>query len=378
MEKLPTKYAPAERASADAIEKQVKYFKKHNTLNPLLDTVPEILMVLNKERQIVYCNRAMYEFLGLEGPDKLYGLRTGEALLCLHALEEEGGCGTTEFCRTCGSVNAILSCLSGEGAVKECRITQAPAGSALDLRATSTPLSIDGEPYVVFALADISDEKRRQALEHLFFHDILNTAGGLIGATDMLNDHTSGEGKEFANMVQALALKLVDDVQAQRELLSAENDEIEVSPGRVVPEVFINQLVEMFRYHDAAQERNLVVQSGDMELALYIDESLLRRVVGNMIKNALEATPKGGRVSLGWVRDGSVVEFYVSNPEWMPEEVQRQVFQRSFSTKGSGRGLGTYSMKLLGEHYLGGCVTFDTSKENGTTFRARFPLNTTH
>ncbi|MCX6911436.1 MAG: ATP-binding protein [Verrucomicrobia bacterium] len=52
----------------------------------------------------------------------------------------------------------------------------------------------------------------------------------------------------------------------------------------------------------------------------------------------------------------------------MPPSVQLQVFNRSFSTKGSGRGLGTYSVKLLTERYLKGKAGFTTSKEGGTTF----------
>jgi sensor histidine kinase regulating citrate/malate metabolism len=45
-----------------------------------------------------------------------------------------------------------------------------------------------------------------------------------------------------------------------------------------------------------------------------------------------------------------------------------QLFQRSFSTKGTGRGIGTYSMKLFGEKYLEGRVDFESTRENGTTF----------
>jgi len=58
----------------------------------------------------------------------------------------------------------------------------------------------------------------------------------------------------------------------------------------------------------------------------------------------------------------------------MPESVRLQVFQRSFSTKSHDRGLGTYSMKLLAERYLGGTVSFTSSVEEGTTFRIRLPL----
>jgi sensor histidine kinase regulating citrate/malate metabolism len=45
-----------------------------------------------------------------------------------------------------------------------------------------------------------------------------------------------------------------------------------------------------------------------------------------------------------------------------------QLFQRSFSTKGNGRGIGTYSIKLLTENYLKGKVSFFSNEEEGTVF----------
>jgi sensor histidine kinase regulating citrate/malate metabolism len=50
------------------------------------------------------------------------------------------------------------------------------------------------------------------------------------------------------------------------------------------------------------------------------------------------------------------------------------IFQRSFSTKGFGRGLGTYSIRLLTERYLKGSVSFTSSALSGTIFRVRYPL----
>ncbi|MBM3132840.1 MAG: ATP-binding protein, partial [Chloroflexi bacterium] len=70
--------------------------------------------------------------------------------------------------------------------------------------------------------------------------------------------------------------------------------------------------------------------------------------------------------------DGGV-RFWVHNPTFMPREAQLQVFNRSFSTKGQGRGLGTYSMKLLTERYLKGKIGFDSSETGGTTFWAWYP-----
>lgn len=67
------------------------------------------------------------------------------------------------------------------------------------------------------------------------------------------------------------------------------------------------------------------------------------------------------------------VVFSVHNENFMEREIQLQMFNRSFSTKGVGHGLGTYSMKLLGEKYLKGKVWFTTSRENGTFFHLRLP-----
>lgn len=108
--------------------------------------------------------------------------------------------------------------------------------------------------------------------------------------------------------------------------------------------------------------------------ALWTDPQLLLRILGNMVKNALEGTAPGQTVRLSCARrDGNVV-FTVHNPGVMPPEVQLQMFQRSFSTKSqAGRGIGTYSMKLLGERYLGGTVDFTSRAPDGTTFTLTLP-----
>ena len=93
-----------------------------------------------------------------------------------------------------------------------------------------------------------------------------------------------------------------------------------------------------------------------------------------MIKNALESSNEGDKVTAGSRINENEIEFYIHNNVFMPDEVQLQIFQRSFSTKGTGRGLGTYSIKLLSEKYLRGKVLFESSEGNGTTFYARFPL----
>jgi sensor histidine kinase regulating citrate/malate metabolism len=94
-----------------------------------------------------------------------------------------------------------------------------------------------------------------------------------------------------------------------------------------------------------------------------------------MTLNALEASPVGGVVTISLRAQGSEAVMEVHNSGAIDEDVQLQLFKRSFSTKSSlGRGIGTYSMKLFGERYLNGTVSFRSSREGGTLFSFSLPL----
>ncbi|WP_338098435.1 ATP-binding protein [Methanolapillus ohkumae] len=58
----------------------------------------------------------------------------------------------------------------------------------------------------------------------------------------------------------------------------------------------------------------------------------------------------------------------------IPEESKPHIFKKRISTKGEMRGLGTYSVRLLGEKYLGGKVGFTSNSCDGTTFFIDLPL----
>lgn len=373
---LPTQFAPAERATPQEIERQAHFFAAGSPLWLFIfNTVPDFLMVLNLERQIVFANQSLLTFLGRETP-AVMGLRPGEALACVHACESECGCGTTEFCSTCGAVRAILTCQRGESNLQECRILQSSEGEALDLRVWATPLRANGQQFTIFTVSDISHEKRRHALEHVFFHDIMNTATALHGYAELLGKASSTAPEDldemYAIMVD-LTERLIDEINCQREIAAAENQELAVHPAEIDAGQLLQGVVDQYGRQKICQGKALRVEACARPASLVSDPTLLRRVIGNMVKNALEACRPGDTVTLGYEGGQDEVELWVYNPNRMAREVQLQIFQRSFSTKGKGRGLGTYSMKLLGERYLRGKVSFVSSQE-GTIFKINLPL----
>jgi len=370
---LETEFAPAERSTIEIVKKQSEIVKRQQMALSLLDSVPIPVTILNINRQIVYSNKSFNDYMDTIGRYDFVGQRPGEALNCVHAFEKNGGCGTSEFCSTCGAVHAILLSQDFEKGIQECRITMQNQ-DALELMIWANPIEIEDEFFTIFAVADIADEKRRKALERIFFHDILNTAGGLKGFIGLLTEADEDEMDEYLDITSNLTEKLIDEIKAQKLLSVAENNELEINLQHFATVEMLQEIKLLYQRHEVTKGRIIEIDSDAFDKVVESDKTIMRRILGNLTKNALEAIDPGEIVKLGCNLVGESYEFYVHNPVFIPREIQLQLFQRSFSTKGIGRGLGTYSVKLLTERYLKGSVSFISTQEEGTTFKVRFSL----
>jgi len=226
---------------------------------------------------------------------------------------------------------------------------------------------------MICTVQDVTHEKRRQVLERIFFHDVLNSAGALLGTCDLLEDGDAEETPELFRDLRDLAGQVVEEIEAQRDLVSAECGELEVQRIPIDLGEFLEGVAADYGRHPVAEGRRIDFVREAVPFVVTSDPRLLRRVVGNLLKNALEASREGQNVQVVLAR-GNSPEIRVRNATAMSPAVQLQVFQRSFSTKGGvGRGVGTYSVKLLVETYLGGEVSFTSDEVSGTTFTVRLP-----
>jgi len=368
-----TFFLPAARATATEVEEASAHVSAAKTVGQVLEGVPGPAVVVTELRQIVAANRRLLDDLGLDTVEEVLGRRPGEALGCRNVTDAPSGCGTGRRCLYCGLVQAILRCLETERtATDECRIARTD-GSALDLEVSATPTLLDDLPVVFVALRDVSAEKRRRVLERTFFHDLLNTAGGLRGLLSMAEASENPQDRaRLRGSLLALADDLIGEIRDHRRLCDAEEGNLELHPRPAAVGRIVEDLGLLYLSHESARGRTLAL-AGAPDLVVDTDLGLLRRVLGNMLKNALEATPERGQVRFWAEGSDGEVAFRVRNPGVMPEDVRLQVFQRSFTTKGEGRGLGTYAMKLLGERYLGGRIDFTSEAPEGTTFTFRLP-----
>lgn len=373
-----TYHASAATVPYNEIKKQNATVSSLKHIDGIFEALSNIIMILNSERQIIFSNQLLLKELGIEDVNEVLGKRPGNALSCINADKEfENGCGTSYSCRYCGVVNAVVESQKNKCKQEsECRIIGVVDGKHFyhDLKVVASPFSHENIDFTVLSLLDISHEKRKNALERIFFHDIINIAGSLSSIMDILPLVDGEEKEEYLGTVAMLSKQVIDEIKAQQQLMKAENNELQVKHEQLSVKNVISKVVQQMHHHQVAQNKSIKIDENSMEMEFCSDATLLNRVLINMLKNALEATVENDIVQIGCERDRTDIRFWVHNSVVMSADVKSQVFQRSFSTKGGGRGLGTYSIKLLSEKYLGGKVGFSSEEGKGTCFFVNLPV----
>ncbi|BCS31189.1 sensor histidine kinase [Luteitalea sp. TBR-22] len=367
-----------QRTAPDVLDAQSTHVHAAPLVVAMLEGVASPAALLNPDREIIAANSRLAHLAGA-GRAQLAGRRIGEVLGCVHALEQPNGCGTTEACAMCGAAQALReSRLLQKPATHECRIRRDDGEQgevAFSADVNCAPLDVDGVRAIMVVLHDTSDAERRRVLERMFFHDALNAAGGLQGLLDAWPDLAPEEAATLAPMASRLASHLVEELQAHRDLVAAEAGTLPVQRVQVRPAAVLDDIRHLYAQHEVAEGKTLVAEVFAAAPAMNTDPMLLRRVLGNLVKNALEATARGQQVTLRHVCTGPRAIFTIHNPSVMPQAARLQVFQRGYSTRGSGRGLGTYGARLLAERYLDGTLRFGSNAATGTVFVLDLPMD---
>ncbi len=158
-----TCFAPAERESKSVVAKQMNKIESSEFLDKILAKTPFMFLILNDKRQVIYSNHLLIEHLGFSSMQEAVGLRPGEAFNCIHASKEPGGCGTSEHCRYCGAVEAMLESKKNNSYVeRECILNMKSNGRVEpgNFLISSRPFDWDGESFSIFTIEDISSTKR--------------------------------------------------------------------------------------------------------------------------------------------------------------------------------------------------------------------------
>ncbi len=145
----------------------------------------------------------------------------------------------------------------------------------------------------------------------------------------------------------------------------------EKRPGQIG--AALAEVLELFA--DTLEEHHITVrrvEEGPLPLVSF-DPKQVRQVLINLVKNAMEAMPRGGEITIASRVQGDQVEIAVTDTgEGMSPEVAANIFQPYFTTKEKGTGLGlAICQSIIREH--GGAILVDSTPGRGSTFTIRLP-----
>lgn len=256
----------------------------------------------------------------------------------------------------------------------------------------------EGPPDVYAICTDITEQKRREqalveakeeaeeaaqlksALLDNMSHEVRTPLMAMIGYADLLREELAGESAEMIEHIYQGGQRLHDTLDAVLRLSRLESGTYELGRKPIHLNALVREVAQEFstRAHEKGIEFG--VNSPEKRIEAYLGENATRRIVANLLENALKFTPEGGRVQVRVrIEGGETVVLEVEDTGvGIAEDALPEVFEafkqesEGFARKYEGSGLGLSVAQRLTE-CMGGTIHVESEKNVGTRVVVRLP-----
>ncbi|HVO37095.1 MAG TPA: PAS domain S-box protein [Candidatus Acidoferrum sp.] len=201
-------------------------------------------------------------------------------------------------------------------------------------------------------------------------HDLRNPLTGIAGAAYYLKakytPNIDCRGRDMLEIIEKdieHANKIINDLlEYSREM---KLKLVETDPKSMLKEAIASMQIP---------ENIKVLDKTSSELKIKVDTERMRRVLMNIIKNAVDAMPKGGNLTVKSEKIGEkMIMSFSDNGIGMPKEVLNKIWTPLFTTKAKGMGFGLPICKRIVEGH-GGRISAESKVRKGTTFTITMPI----
>ena len=242
-----------------------------------------------------------------------------------------------------------------------------------------SPLRVEGELEGVVGVARDVTEKRnleqfRSDMIRMFVHDLRNPLSNMLMAGRTLTENqdlSSDRSRQIAKMIETNSEQAIVLVEGMLDVSRLEAGAMPLDLEEIDVEKTVAQILEPMT--PAADQKNLALVTNFAANVpdAYADANLLKRVLRNLVDNAIKFTPAGGRIALQVRLRDKQLEVAVSDTgPGIPPDLRPYLFQKFAAGAGpeSGSGLGLAFCRLAVES-MGGRLWLDTERVSGATFR---------
>jgi len=180
----------------------------------------------------------------------------------------------------------------------------------------------------------------------------------------------SREDEELLSIVERAGYRILSMVNLSLDLFRMEQGNYQFRPQAVDLADVVHKVAADLESQAASKDVSLVLRQSGRSTAR-AEELLSDSMLANIVKNAFEAEPEGGTVSITVEGAGPRVSLHVHNSGVVSERVRERFFEKYATTgKSAGLGLGTYSALLMARVQEGD-ITLHSTEDAGTTVSVR-------
>ncbi len=342
-----------------------KDMREYNNL--ILQCIPSGVMVINMDGLVAFCNSS------------------ADSILCINYLKKKDKNYMSVLKGNSQIIQLIKAGINGETHFRKQMQIKMDGSSKWIGMTTSILYDDKANPIGVIAVfSDITDVKELEAdiklkerlsavgeLSAGVAHEIRNPLSAIAGYAELLKKGLSED--EIISATDAIIRETKNLNRIVTNFLSFVR-----KPQPVFKETDINalirEIISMVSLDKNAKKIDFNINLSDSLPLIEADPFELRMAFLNIIQNAVQAMPNGGRLSVrSSVQFGKIFLEIADTGGGIPKEIGDRIFNPFFTTKEQGTGLGLAIVhKIIESH--NGKIEFKSNKGKGTTFIIKLPI----
>ena len=248
-------------------------------------------------------------------------------------------------------------------------------------------IEFDGEERNCAFARDISERKQldrlRDDLMAMIYHDLRSPLANIISSLDILDTLLPEDQAESVRPIFQITTRSADRLQR---LISSLLDINRLEAGQPItnrrevdPHPLAEEALEAVRMLAESKGQTLQFEAPASLPAIQADADMLRRVLINLLENAVKFTPEGGDIRVCVGRRDDHLQVKISDTGMgIPREALPRIFERFYRVprpgkeiKGTGLGLAIVT-KIVAAH--GGRIDVESEPNKGATFTVSLPI----
>jgi signal transduction histidine kinase len=227
----------------------------------------------------------------------------------------------------------------------------------------------------------LENARLKEDVERIVRHDLKSPLTTIIGLPQVMHDapNLDDEQREMLDLIEEAGYMMLSMVNMSTALFKMERGQYVLEPTDVDLVPIVRKILSVHADSALSHKQTLELSindapcSADGVFLVRGEELLCYSMLANLVGNAVEASPNGGRVSIDLRREGRLAVIAIGNKGAVPLEIRDRFFEKyATAGKSKGTGLGTYSALLIAKAH-GGTIAMQTDEATGTVVTVALP-----